>query len=73
MKKLVRPVVGLLIGLGLSVSLVPPTSAAEIPTGAARIVTKVQTRIAISKNTLLFNIAPIQANAETALAKTRGG
>jgi hypothetical protein len=51
-----------LISLSLSLVATGPTSAQELPTGAARIVEKVQTRIFISQSTLLFKVEAILAN-----------
>jgi hypothetical protein len=64
MKTIVRSVAGLIVGLGLLAAASPPTMAQELPTGAARVVEKVQTRIFISKASLLTDIAEIQAKAE---------
>jgi hypothetical protein len=54
--------IGLLIGLSLGLLATGPAAAQELPTGAARIVEKVQTRIIISKSSLLFHVADIVAN-----------
>ena len=51
-----------LIGASLSLPLSGPAAAQELPTGAARIVEKVQTRIFISQATLTNHIAAIVAN-----------
>jgi hypothetical protein len=63
-----RWAVGLIVGLGLAATVAMPVGAQEVPTGAARIIEKVQTRIFISKASLLNDIAEIQANAEAAFA-----
>ena len=51
-----------LIGLSLSLLATGPASAQELPTGAARIVEKVQTRIFISTSSLQFKVEAILAN-----------
>lgn len=49
--------------VGVAVLAAPGAAAAqELPTGAARIVEKVQTRIFISKSTLTFKVAAILEN-----------
>jgi hypothetical protein len=54
---------GLLVALGLGLALSAPTAAqAELPTGAARLVEKVQLRIFISKANLTFHVADILEN-----------
>lgn len=59
----IRPTaVALLLGMSLSLLATGPAVAQELPTGAARIVEKVQTRIFISKSSLLFHVADIVAN-----------
>lgn len=63
---------GLLVGLTLSIAVAAPAAAQELPTGAARIVEKVQTRIFISKASLLADIAEIQAKAESVAAGLAG-
>ncbi len=52
----------LLIGMSLGLLAAGPASAQEVPTGAARIIEKVQTRIFISQATLTFKVADILAN-----------
>jgi hypothetical protein len=61
MQRVTHLTTALLIGLSLGLSA-GPASAQELPTGAARIVEKVQTRIFISKSTLLFKVEAILAN-----------
>jgi hypothetical protein len=51
-----------LIGMSLSLLAARPAAAEELPTGAARVVEKVQTRIFISKSSLLFKVDAILAN-----------
>lgn len=51
-----------LIGTLLSVTAGGSASAQEIPTGAARIIENVETRIFISKSTLTFKVAAILEN-----------
>jgi hypothetical protein len=57
-----RSTVAVVIGLSLAAVLTGPAAAQEIPTGAARIVEKVQTRIFISQSTLTFKVAAILEN-----------
>ncbi len=52
----------LLIGQSLSLTVAGSASAQEVPTGAARIIEKVQTRIFISQANLGFHIAAILEN-----------
>jgi hypothetical protein len=56
MQRVTHLTTALLIGLSLGLSA-GPASAQELPTGAARIVEKVQTRIFISKSTLLLKVS----------------
>lgn len=51
-----------LLGLSLSLLAGGPVAAQEVPTGAARIIEKVQTRIFISKANLGFHVAAILEN-----------
>jgi hypothetical protein len=51
-----------LLGASLSLAAAGSASAQELPTGAARIVEKVQTRIFISKANLMFHVAAILEN-----------
>ena len=62
MQRITHFATALLIGLGLGLAAVGPASAQELPTGAARIVEKVQTRIFVSKSTLVFKVEAILAN-----------
>jgi hypothetical protein len=50
------------LGVGLGIGMLHPVGAQEVPTGAARIVEKVQLRIFISKTSLTFNIADVVEN-----------
>jgi hypothetical protein len=51
-----------LLGLALALALMGPASAQELPTGAARAVEKVQTRIFIEKSSLMIKVGQIEAN-----------
>ena len=51
-----------LIGASLSLLSAGPASAQELPTGAARVVEKVQTRIFISQANLTNHVAAILEN-----------
>ena len=51
-----------LIGASLSLLAAGPTAAQEVPTGAARLIEKVQTRIFISQANLSNHVAAILAN-----------
>ncbi len=62
MKTLQQSAIALLVGLSLGVALAGPVAAQEVPTGAARIIEKVQTRIFISQSTLTFKVAAILEN-----------
>jgi hypothetical protein len=62
MKRLTRAATAVLIGVGLSIGVAAAASAQEVPTGAARIIEKVQTRIFISKANLTFHVAAILEN-----------
>ena len=68
MTMLRRATLGLLVASALALPLTTPASAAEIPTGAARIVEKVQTHIFIAKSSILYEIGLIQANAAETMA-----
>jgi hypothetical protein len=59
-----RWVIGMLVGVGVTVSVALPAAAQELPTGAGRVVEKVQTRIFFAKTSLLTEIGDIQAKAE---------
>jgi len=65
MKTVQQAVMAVVVGMGLSLALTGPAAAQEIPTGAARIVEKVQTRIFISQSTLNFKVAAILENQPT--------
>lgn len=62
MNGLTRAAAALLIGVGLSATIASSTSAQEVPTGAARLIEKVETRIFISKASLDFYIDAILEN-----------
>ena len=62
MTRLKNTASALLIGLGLTVVAGSSVSAQDVPTGAARIIEKVQTRIFISKSSLTFHVAAILEN-----------
>jgi hypothetical protein len=64
MSTLWRSGLGLLVGLGIGLAVAAPTLAQELPTGAARVVENVQTRIFISQSTLQFKVAAILANLD---------
>lgn len=57
-----RVALGLTLATAISLPMTTATAAAEIPTGAARIVQKVQLQILTAKNTLLYTVGQIQAN-----------
>ena len=62
MKTIRRLAFAVLIGASLSPVAAGPASAQEVPTGAARIIEKVQTRIFISQANLGFHVAAILEN-----------
>ena len=62
MKRLTRVAAAVLIGVSMSATVASTASAQEVPTGAARIIEKVQTRIFISKASLTFHVAAILEN-----------
>ena len=62
MPRVTHAATALLIGLSLSLLAAGPAAAQEVPTGAARLVEKVQTRIFISQSTLTFKVAAILEN-----------
>ena len=65
MPRLKQTAAALLIGLSLSATMATAASAQEVPTGAARIIEKVQTRIFISQASLGYHIAAILENQPT--------
>ena len=65
MKCLSRAAAVLLMGATLSLAAAGPAAAQEVPTGAARIIEKVQTRIFISQANLGFHVAAILENQPT--------
>jgi hypothetical protein len=65
MKTVPQSAAAIVVGLALALALGGPAAAQEVPTGAARIVEKVQTRIFISKSSLEFHIAAILENQPT--------
>ena len=60
-----RLLTGLILGLSLSLGSLSGSQAQELPTGAARVVEKVQTRIFISTAMLKQHVAAIVANQPT--------
>ncbi|MCC7021259.1 MAG: hypothetical protein IT338_00445 [Thermomicrobiales bacterium] len=64
MKTMLRALIGAAIGLGLFAGGIAPMAAQEVPTGAARIVSKVEYRIAVSKVSLLMEVERIKGAAE---------
>jgi hypothetical protein len=63
MQRVTHAATALLLGLVLSLAVAGPAAAQrELPTGAARIVEKVQTRIFISQAMLGFKVEAILAN-----------
>lgn len=57
-----RVILGLLLGLSLSLGLLSGSQAQELPTGAGRLVEKVQTRVFIGTAMLKQHVAAIVAN-----------
>jgi hypothetical protein len=70
MKTLVHVVSGLLLAGSVWLSLSMP-ALAGYGNHAERATVNIQTRVALGKANLLYTVAPIQANAEQALSKTR--
>ncbi len=62
MRRIQRGALALLLGLSLGLGVVNATAAQELPTGAARVVEKVQTHIFISRASLTTHVGKIQAN-----------
>jgi hypothetical protein len=62
MTSLQRYALSLVLAAMLAVAASGSTSAQELPTGAARVVEKVQTRIFIAKANLQFHVAAILEN-----------
>jgi hypothetical protein len=62
MRMLRRSLLVLGLGIGLGLGAVQPSAAQELPTGAARLVEKVQTRIFISQAMLTYHVSQIVAN-----------
>jgi hypothetical protein len=62
MKRAMRPMLGLLLGLGVSLGVAGAGSAQELPTGAGRVVENVQMRIFISTASLNTRVGRIQEN-----------
>ncbi len=70
MRTFLRALAVVLVAGGMAVS--GSTSAqAGYGNHAERATTAIQTRVALGKAHLLYTVAPIQANAEQALSKTR--
>lgn len=65
MTRVTRAAAALLIGVSLSATIASAAAAQELPTGAARLVEKVQTRIFLSQATLANHVAAILANQPT--------
>jgi hypothetical protein len=70
MKTLFHTVGALLLACGLWLSMSVP-ALAGYGNHAERATVNIQTRVALGKANLLNTVAPIQANAQQALAKTR--
>jgi hypothetical protein len=64
-----RATLALLVGFGVAVGLAGPAAAAELPTGAARVVAKVEQKIATRTIAIRTAIAPIQANAAARMGR----
>jgi hypothetical protein len=62
MQRITHAATALLLGLVLSLAVAGPAAQREVPTGAARIVEKVQTRTFISQAMLGFKVEAILAN-----------
>ena len=62
MNRLTRAAAALLIGVSVSATIATAAAAQEVPTGAARLIEKVQTHIFISQSTLTFKVAAILEN-----------
>ncbi len=62
MKTRLRGVLALLVGLGLSLGVAGSSAAQEVPTGAARIVEKVQLQVLVGKVTLTTRVGRIVEN-----------
>ena len=65
MSRVQHTAVAVLMGVSLSLLGGATTSAQEVPTGAARIIEKVQTRIFISQANLGFHVDAILENQPT--------
>ena len=65
MSRVKQAAVAVVMGVSLSVLAGATASAQEVPTGAARIIEKVQTRIFISQANLGFHVAAILDNQPT--------
>jgi hypothetical protein len=65
MRGLKRVLAGWIVALALGAGGAGPAGAQELPTGAARVVEKVQTRIVIAQANLGFHIAAILENQPT--------
>jgi hypothetical protein len=65
MTKVMRAACGLFVGLGLALSLALPTAAQgtrELPTGAARVVEKIDLMVLTGTNQIKFHVAQILEN-----------
>ena len=67
---MLRALVVVLVAGGVAVSDSMPARAGY-GNHAERATANIQTRVALGKANLLYTVAPIQANAQQALAKTR--
>jgi hypothetical protein len=72
MRRRQRITLGIVLALGIGLGLTGSASAQEAPTGAARLVEKVQMRIFFAKASLLSEIADIQTKAEESAAGLAG-
>ena len=70
MKTFLRGLAVMLVAGGMAISASMPAQAGY-GNHAERATTAIQTRVALGKANLLYTVAPIQANAEQALAKTK--
>lgn len=69
MSMLRRTAVGVVVAGALALPMTAPTSAAELPTGAARVVQKIQLQVLTGTNNLLFHVDQIKANAAARAGK----
>ena len=69
MTTLRQGMLGVALGWGLLLSLTLPVAAQELPTGAARLIEKVDTRIFISQASLLADLAFLEEKAAALAGK----